>query len=123
MFRKAYKLNPKEKYLNFYIAEMLQRKDSVLESEPYLMAEKKISDYVQCDFYLARVYMVKGEKQQAINSLARYLERDKSNSMAHNNLLLLYIETGQTDKARAHLTEMRHNGLNVPAGLAAQLGM
>lgn len=122
MFRKAYKLNPKEKYLNYYMAEMLQKKDSVLASEPYLLAEKQVSDYYQCDFYLARVYMTKGDKPNAMASLERFITRDTHNPMAHNNLLLLYMEAQQLDKARALVRSMRLKGMEVPAQVAAQLG-
>ncbi|WP_345080147.1 glycosyltransferase family 39 protein [Nemorincola caseinilytica] len=122
LFRKAYRLDPREKYLNYYMAEVLQRKDSVLASEKYLLVEKEISDYVQCDFYLARVYMEKGDKQGAINVLERFLRRAQGNMMAHNNLLLLYMELGHIDKARTHIKEMRAMGLDVPPQIAAQAG-
>jgi tetratricopeptide (TPR) repeat protein len=123
MFRKAYQLNPKEKYLNFYMAEALQRKDSVLASEPYLLAEKQISDYVKCDFYMARVQMEKGNRDGAIASLERYLSRDRFDAPAHNNLLLMLLDAGQTEKARAHITEMRQNGMSVHPAIAARAAM
>lgn len=123
LFRKAYKLNPKEKYLNFYMAEMLQRKDSVMVSEPYLLEEKKISDYVQCDFLLARVAMEKRDLNGSIGYLERYLQRDPYNPMAHNNLLLLYVDTQQPDKARNLIRSMQQKGMDVPAPLRAKLGM
>jgi len=123
LFRKAYKLNPKEKYLNFYMAEMLQRKDSVMASEAYLLEEKKISDYVQCDFLLARVAMEKKDLKASIGYLERYLQRDPYNPMAHNNLLLLYVDTQQPDKARNLIRSMQQKGMDVPAPLRAQLGM
>jgi len=123
LFRKAYRLNPKEKYLNFYMGELLQKKDSVLASEPYLLAEKKISDYVQCDFYLARVAMEKRDIPGAIAYLESYLKKDRFNPMAHNNLVLLYKDSQQMDKARAHVAEMKRMGMEVPASLLQQLGM
>ncbi|MBL7691711.1 MAG: glycosyltransferase family 39 protein [Flavipsychrobacter sp.] len=123
LFRKAYKLNPKEKYLNFYMAEMLQRKDSVMASEAYLLEEKKISDYVQCDFLLARVAMEKKDLKASIGYLERYLQRDPYNPMAHNNLLLLYVDTQQPDKARNLIRSMQQKGMEVPAPLRAKLGM
>lgn len=123
LFRKAYRIDPREKYLNYYMAEMLQRKDSVQASERYLLIEKQISDYVQCDFYLARVYMEKGDRQNAISSLERFLGRAKGHPMATNNLLLLYVETGQTDKAKGLVRQMRADGMEVPPAIAAQLGV
>lgn len=123
MFRQAYALNPKEKYLNFYIAEMLQRKDSVLASEQYLLQEKKISNYIQCDFYLARVAMEKRDPNNAISHLQQFLNRDKYNPMANNNLLLLYVETNQADKAKQQAQQMIRLGMDVPVNIRRQLGV
>lgn len=115
LFRKAYTLNPKEKYLNYYYGVMLQKEDSVLQSEPYLLAEKKISDYYECDFYLARVAMEKRDMQSAIGYLERYLTRDPANPQANNNLLLLYLDTHQKTKAEAQAKHMTETGMPVPA--------
>ncbi len=123
LFRKAYQMNPKEKYLNFYMGDMLQKKDSVAASEKYLLAEKGISDYYQCDFLLARVDMERKDFNGAIVYLLTYLKRDPKNGMANNNLLLLYIQTQQPDKAREHIKQMQHLGLEVPVSLMHQLGM
>jgi protein O-mannosyl-transferase len=122
LFRKAYALNPDEKYLNFYMGELLQKKDSVLASEPYLLKEKQISNYTLCDFYLARVAMEKKDIAGAISYLQTFLKRDPYNSMANNNLLLLYIEMHQPEQARAHIAEMRRMGMEVPPGVVQQLG-
>jgi len=123
LFRKAYRLNPNEKYLNFYMGEMLQKKDSVFASEPYLLKEKQISDYVLCDFYLARVAMERKDIPVAIRYLQTFLKRDPYNSMANNNLLLLYMEAHQPEMAKAHIAEMKRNGMDVPPGLQQQLGL
>jgi tetratricopeptide (TPR) repeat protein len=123
LFRHAYALNPKEKYLNYYIAEMLQRKDSVLASEQYLLEEKKISDYIQCDFYLARVAMEKRDPYAAIVHLQLYLNRDKYNPMANNNLLLLYVETNQAEKAKQQAQQMISLGMDVPVNIRRQFGI
>lgn len=123
LFRKAYRLNPKEKYLNFYMGEMLQKKDSVFASEPYLLKEKQISDYVLCDFYLARVAMERKDIPGAIRYLQTFLKRDPYNSMANNNLLLLYMETRQPEMMKAHIAEMKSKGMDVPPGLRQQLGL
>lgn len=115
LFRKAYTLNPKEKYLNYYYGVMLQKEDSVLQSEPYLLTEKKISDYYECDFYLARVAMEKRDMKSAIGYLERYLTRDPANPQANNNLLLLYLDTHQKTKAEAQAKHMTETGMPVPA--------
>lgn len=121
LFRKAYKLNPKEKYLNFYYGVMLQKQDSVAKSEQFLLTEKNTSGYYECDFYLARVAMERKDLNGAIDYLQTYLKKDASNKIANNNLLLLYLDTQQRDKAAQHAKRMRQLGLDVPPQLMQQL--
>lgn len=117
LFRKAYALNPKEKYLNYYYGVMLQNEDSVLASEPYFLTEKKISDYYQCDFYLSRIALEKKDLPAGIQYMERYLTRDPENPQGNNNLLLLYIDTHQKEKALAQAKKMQEIGLTVPPEL------
>lgn len=121
LMRKAYQLNPNEKYLNYYYGVMLQNQDSLLESEKHFLKEQKISDYFECDFYLAQIYYKKGDKPQAQKHLERYISRDSMNRPANNNLLLLYLETGQKEKASQHITNMQRRGLTVPGSLIQQV--
>ncbi|XZF14860.1 tetratricopeptide repeat protein [Chitinophagaceae bacterium MMS25-I14] len=114
LMRRAYGLNPNEKYLNYYYGVMLQNEDSVLQSEPYLLKEKKISDYYQCDFYLARVAITKNQPDSATQYLERYLTRDIDNPQANNNLLLLYMNTGKKAKAVQLAAHMQMVGQTVP---------
>jgi Tfp pilus assembly protein PilF len=121
LFRKAYRLNPKEKYLNFYYGVMLQKQDSVAKSEQFLLTEKNSSGYYECDFYLARVAMERKDLNGAISYLQTYLKKDATNKIANNNLLLLYMDTQQRDKAAQHVKTMRQLGLEVPPQLMQQL--
>jgi protein O-mannosyl-transferase len=123
LFRKAYQLNPNEKYLNFYYGTMLQKKDSVKESEKYLLTEKKNSDYYECDFYLARVAMERKDFNGAANYLESYIKRDATNTVANSNLLLLYIDTQQPLKAKAQAKHMQATGMPVPKDLLQKLGL
>ncbi len=123
LFRKAYGLNPREKYLNFYMAELLQNKDSVAASEKYLLAEKEISNYYKCDFMLARVAMERNDYAGAADNLQKYLAHDPANSKANNNLLLLYLQLNQAEKAKAQIKQMRQMNLPVPPAISQQLGM
>jgi hypothetical protein len=121
LFHKAYRLNPDEKYLNFYYGCMLQKKDSILASEPYLLKEKKISDYYECDFYLARVAIMKSDTTGAINYLKNYLQRDANNPQANNNLLLMYMSRKQYAEAKALAANMQSRGLQPPGEILQQL--
>lgn len=114
LFLEAYKIDPDTRLLNFLYGVRLQNKDSVLESEKYLLAEKNKSGYYECDFYLARVAMAKKDNRAAIAYLESYLKKDSKNIIANNNLLLLYLDTDQDDKAKEQAKRMKGEGLDVP---------
>jgi len=121
LMRKAYALNPKEKYINFYYGVMLQNHDSVQASEKYLLDEKKRSGYYECDFYLARVALERNDLNAATTYLETFLQRDPANAQANNNLALLYINTHQKEKAAAQLKHMHEAGLTVDPALQQQV--
>jgi hypothetical protein len=121
LFRKAYALNPDEKYLNYYYGKMLQMQDSVMASEAHLLKEKKISNYYECDFYLARVAMEKHDTTGAINYLLDYIKRDKKNEAANKNLLLMLVNKGDGVRAKEQLQRMQANGISVPVAFAQQV--
>ncbi len=123
LFRKAYAIDSTEKYLNYYYGAMLQYEDSIPESEPYLLKEKERSDYVEVDFMLARVAVEKGDLQGGIHYLESFLKRSPTHELANKNLLQLYIQTGNMEKARAQAISMQQKGLPVPQDLKTQLGL
>jgi len=120
LMRRAYELNPNEKYLNYYYGVMLQNQDSVLASEKHFLKEQKISDYFECDFYLAQVAYQKKDQEGAQKHLERYLTRDSMNSAANNNLLLLYLSNQKKDEALRHIQNMQRRGLTVAPSLSQQ---
>ncbi len=123
LFREAYRLDPNEKYINYYYGVMLQKEDSVMASEKYLLTERNTSGYFESHFYLARVDMEKKDFSGAISQLDSFLVFTPDNEMANNNLLLLYLQTQQTAKAKEQVKHMRQFGLKVPPQILQQLGM
>ena len=117
LFHRAYQLNPKEKYINYYYGKMLQMQDSVLASEPYLLAEKANSGYYECDFYLARSAMMRHDTTASMNYLKTYLKADPANGPANNNLVLIYMSRGMVQEARQHIASMQRSGVQVPPEL------
>ena len=67
--------------------------------------------------------MEKKDLNGAIACLEAYVKKDTKNGPANNNLLLLYHDTQQTDKARNHIKEMQKNGLLVPKEMLQLFGM
>ncbi len=127
LIRKAFQLNPKEKYANFFYAEMLintNKRDSILISEPYLLTEKGISGFYKCNFYLARVSVERGDNNGAIAYLQEFLktepETSKEGSEANNNLLVLYLTTNQINKIVYQARHMKELGLPVPENILQQ---
>lgn len=114
LFRAAYKLDPKQKYINYYYGRMLQMKDSVLASEPYLLKEKALTNFYDVDFYLARVAITKGDTMQAIAYLESFVEHNPVSEPANVNLLLMYISKKHYDAARKQADKMRKAGIKVP---------
>lgn len=122
LMRKAYALNPDEKYLNYYYGVMLQNQDSIAEAEKHFLREKEKSGYYECDYYLAKIAFGKKDYVNAAQYLEDYLEVDKTNEMANNNLLLLYTsELKDKAKAKAQIKRMEENGLFPNQGIKQQV--
>jgi DNA-binding SARP family transcriptional activator len=67
--------------------------------------------------------MEKKDFNAAIAYLETYLKKDPANSMANNNLLLLYLDSNQPEKAKAHIKDMQKAGLNVSKEFLQRAGM
>ncbi|MBS1689886.1 MAG: hypothetical protein JSS96_14245, partial [Bacteroidetes bacterium] len=111
--KSAYAMDSTQKYINYYYGMMLQNNGNVLQSEPYFLAEKRISGYYECDFYLARVYVMKGNSKAAEQYLGYYLKNDPENPKANANLLILLINEKEKQKAEAQLARMQQIGISV----------
>lgn len=114
LFLRAYSLNPNERLLNFIYGVRLQDHDSVAASEKYFLAEKKNSGYYACDLYLSRVAMERKDLRTAITYLESFLKKEPKHPIANNNLLFLYIDTEQPDKAHEQVKKMQQAGIEVP---------
>ncbi|MEO5673999.1 MAG: hypothetical protein ABIQ74_05080 [Chitinophagales bacterium] len=121
LIRKAYAMDSDQKYINYYVGVLLQTHDSILQSEKFFIKELTISDYFQSYFHLARVAFEKKDHPAAIKYLEKYLERNASDPQANNNLLLLYLDTGQKEKGRLQSEKMKQYGLEVPGELIERL--
>lgn len=117
LIRKSYAMDSAAKYINYYMGVMLQQHDSILASEKFFMKEVKKTDYYMCYFHLARVDFERGDKPAAINYLEAFISRVPDDPQANNNLLLLYMETGETQKALGVIARMKNFGLQVPSGV------
>lgn len=117
LLRRSYQMDSTEKYINYFYGMMLQNEDSLLQSEKYFLAEKRISGFAECDFLLAKIAFFKKDYKNAQTYLETYLKVDSTNQMAHNNLLILYIQEHEYDKAHTELQRMQQIGLKVEPAL------
>ena len=127
LIRRAYQLNPKEKYINFFYAEMLfntNKRDSIMAAEAYLITEKGISNFYKCNFYLARIAVEKSDFNTAVDDLTDFLksepETSKEGAEANNNLLVIYLNTHQTNKLIYQAKHMKELGMQVPEEIIKQ---
>ena len=100
------------------------KKDSILKAESYLLTEKGISNFHKCDFYLARVAVEKNDPSAAIDHLLDFLktepETTKEGAEADNNLLVLYLNTHQTNRLVLLAKHMKQLGLPVAQEIVRQ---
>lgn len=111
--KKAYQMDSTQKYINYYYGMMLQNQGQVLQAQRYFEAEKRISGYYECDFYLARIYLMQGKSQLAEQALESYLKTDPQNPQANNNLLILLMSQREKQKATMQINHMQQIGMTV----------
>jgi len=114
---KAWQLNPTEKYVNYYLGKMYIDKDSFRLAEQYLLAELDISAYYETYFHLSRIEFEKNNIEGSIRYMEKYLEADPGDEQAMNNYILLLVQSGQVEKAKAYVRQKQKEGFVFPSDL------
>ncbi|HPI55055.1 MAG TPA: hypothetical protein PLU10_10205, partial [Chitinophagaceae bacterium] len=117
MMRKAYQMNPTEKYVNYYLGKDFLDKNQIDSAIHYFQQEVKASDYYETNFWLARAYFLRQDTLGSIRAMGLYLERDKLNSQAINNYVLMLCQTHQQEKAKLFIQQKQQEGVVVPTEL------
>ena len=115
MIRKSYALNPRERYTNHYMGKLLLEKDSFVAAEKYFKKETEISNFNESWFELAHIAFIKNDLKGAEKALSKAALLMQSDPTIHSNLLLLYIDLKEYEKAEIQLKRMKTNGLPIPA--------
>ncbi len=117
LMNKAYKINPKEKYVNYYLGKDCMDRNSLSQAETYFKQEIDNSDYYETSYLLSRVYFLKNDTANSIKYLEYYLKKDPTNSPAINNLVLMMAQTNQKERARNYIVQKQQEGINIPSEL------
>ncbi len=120
-FERAFQLNPRERYVNYIYATMLQEKGKIAESEPYLKKEQEITGYNKCNLLLARIARQKEDFPGAIGYVNTYLKKEPADTMAQLNLLLLYMESDKDNDAVRQANKMDSMHFEIPPIIRSQI--
>lgn len=117
LMQRAYRLNPKEKYINYYLGKEYLEQNQVDSAEHYLLQELTISKYYDTYFLLSRLYFLRKDLPKSISYLEQYMAIDPALPQAINNYLLMLADAGQFDKAKAFIAKKRKEGISVNSEL------
>jgi tetratricopeptide (TPR) repeat protein len=113
LFKRAYELDPTLKNLNYYIGKVLFDKKQIDSAEIYLRNELAHNQIPDAYFLLAQISFEKNQLDSAAICLEKVIELDPLHPQANHNLVLLYYQHGQTEKARLALQGMQSKGMDV----------
>lgn len=111
LFRKAYKLNPDLKNLNYYIGKVLFERKDKDSAKYFIQRELRTNSIPDAWFLLAQISFEENSFDSAAMCLEKVIELDPYNSQANHNLALLYYQRGKKDKAREVLNQMQNKGM------------
>ncbi len=114
---KAYSLNPKEKYINFYIGKMYNDKGNYELAEKYLLQELNISSYYETYFQLSKIEFLKKNLDKSIPYIETYLQKAPHDQNAIFNYILMLIDKGQKQKAYNFILQKQREGIIIPKEL------
>jgi tetratricopeptide (TPR) repeat protein len=98
LFREAERLNPKEKYINYYMGQVMMKENKVDSADYFYRRELASSAFPGTYFLYAEVKFLMNQKDSAIHFLHLAIEKDPMETKSYNNLILLYAE--RKDKAK-----------------------
>lgn len=123
LFDEAYKLNPDEKMLNYFIGKLALDAKQVDKAALHLKRELKQAQKIPDDYFcLARVFFLKNNLDSAAWALERLIELDPLHPQGNYNLALLYYQTNRKTDAIRIVDGMRQKGMEVPGELSGLVG-
>lgn len=124
LLREAYKSDSNQKYINYFIGNLAFDRNEFLSAEPYYLREvKNIPNWSELYFRLARIEFEKKNLPKAQKYLEKQIALSPLDAQGNNNLLMVYLDTKQIDKARSQAKRMLNSNLDVAQSIRQQLGL
>jgi tetratricopeptide (TPR) repeat protein len=117
LFLEAYRLNPKEKMLNYIIGKRALEKNQPDSAEQHFKLEMEQTQIADNFFNLARLYFMKENFDSAAWCLQQVIRIDPLHPRANNNLALLFFQVGKTKDAKEVISAMQSKGMGVSSEL------
>ena len=111
LFNDAYKENPDERWLNYFLAKHYQSVDSLSKAEFHARKEIAITNYYEANFLMANLMFVKNEKDSALYYLEKVALLNPRDERIYNNITMLYLEKRDITAARKTVEQARENGI------------
>lgn len=121
LMRKAYQLDPDEKYINFYMGKYFLDVNKTDSAAICLQRELEISAYYETYFQLSRLAFMQNDHQQSRIWMEKYLEVNPTDAQAANNYLLLLIQLNDKAAAGKFIEQKRKEGMVFPQELVDQV--
>lgn len=116
-FGEAYKLNPDEKMLNYFIGKIALDRGNPEVAKSHLLRELRHPGIPDNYFLLARIYFNDNKPDSAAWYLRELILLDPLHPQANHNLGLLYFQMNMKKEAAEVIASMRSKGMAVPADL------
>jgi protein O-mannosyl-transferase len=114
LFDEAYRINPDEKMLNYFIGKLALDAKKVDKAASHLRRELKQPQKIPDNYFcLAQVFFMKNNLDSAAWCLERLIELDPLHPQGNHNLALLYYQTNRKNDARRVVEGMKRKGMEV----------
>jgi len=121
LFLEAWKLDPNQKSLNYYLGKVMAEKKSFDSAAFFLKREIGNTKIPDVYFLLAQLAYMKKQFDTTSVYLEKVIQLDPLHPQANPNLVLVYVQLNQKEKAKDLLERMRQKGMQIPSTLESMV--
>jgi len=123
LFHEAYRENPDERWLNFYLGKYYQTVDSLDKAEFHARKEIEITNYHEANFLLAGLMFSKNQKDSALFYLEKVASLNPRDERIYNNMTMLYLEKNNLEGAKHTIERALANGVTLNPDLVKAVNL